>query len=231
MTCRDSTKAIGYVRVSTDEQAKSGLSIEHQKERIRAYATMAGLELVSIIEDEGVSAGKPLAQRKGGLALLEALSAEQACHVVALKLDRLFRDAADALNTSRGWDHAEVGLHLIDMGGQSINTKSAMGRMFFTLAAGFAEFERGLIRERTSAAMAVKKARGEVYCSPVLGFDAVDGRLLVNPEEQALIARIKALQAAGNSLRGIAAILNAERVPTKRGGAWFASTLHRVLAR
>ena len=80
--------------------------------------------------------------------------------VVAAKLDRLFRDAADCLNMSRRWDDAEVGLHLIDMG---IDTRSAMGRAFLTMAAGFAELERNLIGERTKAGQAVIRRIVEQY--------------------------------------------------------------------
>ena len=71
-------------------------------------------------------------------------------HIVALKLDRLFRDAADALHQSRAWDKAEIALHLVDMGGQSLNTASAMGRFFLNMMAGVAELERNLIAERTT---------------------------------------------------------------------------------
>jgi site-specific DNA recombinase len=231
MKCNGSIKAVGYVRVSSDEQADSGLSLEHQETRIRHYSASAGLELVGIIRDEAVSGGKSLASRKGGAALLAMLADGSACHVVALKLDRLFRDAADALNQTAAWDKEGVGLHLIDMGGQSINTRSAMGKMFFTVAAGFAEMERGLIRERTAAALRVKKARGEVVSRPTIGFDAVDGKLVPNAAEQALIERMIAMKSEGKSLHQIADALNAEGVATKRGGTWHASTVRNVLTR
>lgn len=68
-------------------------------------------------------------------------------------LDRLFRDAADALVQTRAWDRAGVALHVVDMGGTSLNTASAVGRMFLTMTAAFAELERSLVSERTSAAM------------------------------------------------------------------------------
>jgi site-specific DNA recombinase len=228
MTKSTTTQAVGYVRVSTDDQTDSGLSLEHQEARIRAYATANGLELIAIIRDEGISAGKPLASRKGGAAVLAMLTTGPARHLIALKLDRVFRNAADALNQAELWDKAGVGLHLIDMGGQSVNTRSAMGRMFFTMAAGFAELERGLIAERTSSAMKVKKERLEVYSRPTVGFDAIDGRLIANDAEQALIARIASMRSAGQSFGKIADQLNAEGVQTKRGGRWFASTIKQI---
>jgi DNA invertase Pin-like site-specific DNA recombinase len=224
--------AVGYIRVSTDEQATSGLSLKHQEQRIRAYAEVNGLTLVALVRDNGVSAGKALAERKGGKAVLDLLAASTARHVIALKLDRLFRSTVDALTASDAWNKAGVGLHLVDHGGQSINTASAVGRMFLTMLAGFAEFERGLIRERTKAALATKKTRGEAVSGPTLGFNRYGDRLVENAAEQALIRRIHALRTKGASLHDIAGTLNRENVPTKRGGdAWHASTVRNILLR
>lgn len=76
---------------------------------------------------------------------------------MALKLDRLFRDAEDALHQTKAWDKAGIALHLVDMGGQTLNTATAMGRFFLNMMAGFAELERNLIAERTATALAHKK--------------------------------------------------------------------------
>ena len=153
--------AVAYLRVSTAEQAQSGLGLAAQEERIRAYATMTGLDLVAVVRDEGVSGGNPIATRDGGVEMIRLVRTRKVTHVIALKLDRLFRDAADCLTQTRSWDRAGVALHLLDMGGQAINTATAMGRMFLTMAAGFAELERNLIGERTASALQVKKSRRE----------------------------------------------------------------------
>lgn len=226
-----SNTAVGFVRVSTDDQADSGLSIAHQTARIRAYCDAQGLDLVQIVTEEGVSAGKAFAARPGGAAVLDLIAAGTVEHIVALKLDRVFRDAGNALAQASAWDKAGIGLHLIDMGGQSICTRSAMGRMFFVMSAGFAEMERGLIRERTAAAMRVKKDRGEVVSRPTLGFDAVDGKLVQNQGETALIARIIAMHKDGSSYSAIAKLLNSEAVPTKRGGSWQPTTVRNLILR
>jgi len=232
MGSKATNKAVGYVRVSTADQTDSGLSLEHQEARIRAYAAAHGLELLDIVHDDGVSAGKELSSRLGGARVLSMLTTGPARHLIALKLDRVFRNAADALNQTAAWDKAGVSLHLVDMGGQSVNTRSAMGRMFFTMAAGFAEMERGLIAERTAAAMQQKKTRGEVYARPILGFDAVDGHLVENAEEKALLTRVYEMRAAGMSMAKISDQFNAEGIPTKRGGAaWHASTIKRICDR
>src|ERR1700677_2248069 len=131
-------QAVGYIRVSTLDQSRNGVSLEAQEERLRAYCTAAGLHLVALIREDGVSASIPLADRPQGAELLAAMK-NGVAHVVTLKLDRLFRDAEDALRQTRAWDKAGVALHLVDMGGQSINTASAMGRMMLTMMAAFAE--------------------------------------------------------------------------------------------
>ncbi len=168
-------KAIGYIRVSTDEQAASGLGLADQRQRITAYAAMRGLELVDIIADEGVSGGKPIADRPGGAVLLKALRAGKASAVIVLKLDRGFRNAADCLGTVGAWDKRGIGLHIVDLGGTAVDTSSAMGRFMLTVLAGAAEMERNLIAERTRAAMRQKRERGE-RASRIAPFGYVRGR-------------------------------------------------------
>ena len=73
-----------------------------------------------------------------------------------LKLDRMFRNAGDCLATVEAWDRAGVALHVVDLGGNAIDTTSAAGRFMLVVLAGAAEMERNLIRERTKAALAVK---------------------------------------------------------------------------
>ncbi|MBM4438126.1 MAG: recombinase family protein [Actinobacteria bacterium] len=223
------TKAIGYIRVSTEEQASEGISLDAQRSALVAYAAMRGLDLVAIVEDAGVSAGKPLEERPGGKRVLDAVGDVQA--VITLKLDRLFRDCVDCLTVTGAWDKAGVALHLIDMGGQAIDTSTAMGRFFLTVMAGAAEMERNLIRGRTRSAMAHKKAQGEAVGRPALGFEIRDGKLVQVKAEAELVARVKALRAGGATLQEIADLLNREGVPTKRGGQWATSTLSGLLRR
>ena len=105
--------AEGYGRVSTDEQAREGVSLDVQEERIRSYCAAVGLTLTRFHREEGVSGGKELAVRPLGRALVESAEAGKVRHVVALKLDRLFRDAADCLNQTKSWDKAGVALHVV----------------------------------------------------------------------------------------------------------------------
>ena len=223
-------EAIGFVRVSTSEQAVEGVSLAVQEERIRMYCHGAGLTLVDIARDEGVSGfSKALSDRPGGKTVLQALSTGTSRHVVGLKLDRLFRDAADALVQTREWDREGIALHLLDMGGQAIDTSSAVGRFFLSVMAGFAELERNLISERTASSMAHKKAQRRVYgCTP-FGFDRVGDELAENASELAIVAKIRAWRAEGLSLGKTAKRLNSEGVPTKTGKKWYGSTVNYIL--
>jgi len=227
-------KAIAYCRVSTTEQATEGVSLEMQETRIRAYAAMQGLELVAVVREEGVSASKPLASRPGGADLFRLISEHAAAHVIALKLDRLFRDTADALTVSRQWDEAGLALHLVDMGGQTINTASAMGRMFLTMTAAFAELERNLISERTAAAMRHKREKGEVVSRAPRGFRISGTELVADSTSDGLemYRRARELRDAGHTYKRIAARLTAEGFKPRRRGAGAAigaSTVHSML--
>lgn len=226
-------RAAGYVRVSTEEQAREGVSLDAQTAKIEAYCLLNGLELVTLYRDEGVSAGKPLSERPQGRELLAAVASGEVVHVVALKLDRLFRDAVDTLNTSRAWDTAGVAMHLLDLGGQAVNTASAMGRFFLTIMAGAAEMERNLVRERTRMAMAHMRARGDRLGATPLGFVTIEPRSPMQPvsAEMEPVRLILARRGAGDTFRSIAAQLRDAGLATKRGGKWDATTVRNVWER
>lgn len=222
-------EALAYVRVSTTEQAREGVSLDAQEDRIRAYCQMSGLSLVTVIREEGISAAKPLAGRPGGQQITGAVTAKRIGHVVALKLDRLFRDAVDALNQTRAWDRAGVALHLVDMGGQTLNTATAMGRMFLTMTAAFAELERNLIAERTQAALLYKKSKRLVYGAIPYGFSRNGDSLKAIEVELNIVRQVKRWTARGWSLRKITDALDRRKVRTKHGRRWHASTIRSIL--
>lgn len=218
-------KAVAYARVSTGKQ---DLSLDAQEERIKAYCQTYGLELVEIIRERAVTGKLKLNKRPEGKRIAE-LTAAGVCHIVALKLDRLFRNAVDALAHVEEWEQAGISLHLVDMGGQSINTGSSMGKMLVTMLAGFAEFERNMIAERTTAALNYKKAHGEAYNHAPYGMSIENGKLVPDATEQAVIARMTTLRGNRTSYKGIADTLNAEGVPTKRNGTWGSQTVKNIL--
>jgi DNA invertase Pin-like site-specific DNA recombinase len=223
-------KAIGYARVSTEEQAREGLSMAAQVEKLRSYAALMGLDLVEVIEEAGVSGSVRLADRPGGGAIASLGKKSAVRHVVAVRLDRLFRDCADCLLQTRAWDRAQVALHVIDLGGATLNTASALGRFFLSTIAAAAELERGLVSERTVAVMTHMRERRQAYSPEPFGFHRDGDTLVEAPAEQAVVRRIQEERRAGRSLAEIAAGLTAARVPTKKAGAWQASTVRRILA-
>ena len=218
-------KAIGYVRVSTEEQAKSGLGLEAQIAKIKAYAELFDIELTEIIMDEGIS-GKTL-DREGLQRAIKILKDKKAEGMVIAKLDRLTRNVAD-LGTlvSTVFDKAE--LYSVS---EQINTKNAAGRLVLNVLVSVAQWERETICERTKDALQAKKARGEKTGGNVpFGFNVINGKLVKNEEEQAIISEIKSLKNKGLSLRKIAGILNEKGIVTKNGKAWTATQIQRIAA-
>lgn len=222
-------RAFGYIRVSTSKQKENGHSLEAQQEKIQAYCTMKGFDVAGLFVDPGQSGSKPLAERpEGGAQLVARL--RKGDHVIVTKLDRAFRNAVDCLTTVDEWERKGITLHLLDMGGISIDTKTPAGKMFLTMMAGFAEMERALASERTQAVSNHLKAAGKVYSAPPFGYDRAGDHLVENPREQAIIARIRSLRAEGLSFKRIADQLTADSVPTKQGGAWHQYTISKILS-
>ena len=223
-------KAIGYIRVSTEDQAKEGVSLDNQEAKIRTYADLKDLELVGIIKDAGISA-KNL-NRPGAQEVLKMARKKKVEAVIVYKLDRMFRSTIDALETTKMFDRWNIAFHSIQ---ETLDTQSAMGRFFFTLTAALAEMERGIIGERTKAALAHKRANGEKTGGGVpFGYSlGIDGRILMeNPEEQKVILLIKRLRRRGHSLRSICRELETQGYLTKTGKSkWNPKTIRAILAR
>lgn len=204
-------RAIGYLRVSTDEQVGSGLGLAAQRAALVAEAERRGWTL-ELVEEDGRS-GKDL-NRPVLAAALDRLDRHEADVLVVAKLDRLSRSVHDfsglLLRAQRcGWS-----IVLLDLG---IDTTTPTGELMGNIVASTAQYERRLIGQRTRDALAAKKAAGVRLGRPqTLSGDVV--------------ARIVAAHRDGKSLRRIGAELEADGVPTARGGAtWQASTIKAVL--
>lgn len=145
-----------YLRASTAGQE---VSIEAQSDQILAYCRVRGLATPLAFEDPATSSRRPFALRRAGGALVRTVRAGD--HVVVAKLDRAWRSVTGCLTTVQHFSDLGVTLHLVDLGGASLDLSTAMGRLFLTMAAAFAEFERACVSERTKAGLAVVKARGQ----------------------------------------------------------------------
>ncbi len=223
-------KAVGYIRVSTEGQAKDGVSLDNQEAKIKAYADLKDLDLVEIIEDAGISA-KNL-NRPGVQKVLTMARRKEVEAVVVYKLDRIFRSTVDALETTKKFDKWGVAFHSIH---ETLDTQSAMGRFFFTLTAALGEMERKIIGERTKAALKHLRINGKKTGGDVpLGYCLdTDGQTLIQvPKEQEVIRLIKKLRRKGCSLRSICRELETRGHLTKTGKAkWQAQSIAQILKR
>jgi len=197
----------GYVRVSTDEQARSGLGLDAQR---RAIA--AARDVDEWVSDDGFSA-KDL-NRPGIAALLPRL--EEGDVLVVARLDRLTRSLVDAATLMEAARDGGWSLVALDLG---VDMTTAAGRLVANVMCAVAQWEREVIGERTKAALAEARARGVRLGGPRY----VDGELAT---------RIRRLRGRGWTFARIANHLTAEGVPTTRGGArWHASTVRAVAIR
>lgn len=212
--------AIGYIRMSTSKQ---DLSPAAQGEAIERWAARTGAQLAAVYFDYGVSGAAELPERPGLTAAIAGLSGAQASTLVAAKLDRFARDSYVMGAIDREVRRVRAGLVSADGA-----TDDELRRDFDVLMSAH---ERRLIRQRTRAALAVKKARNERTGSVPYGMQlAADGvHLEANAAEQTAILRAKALSDEGLSVRAIAAKLAAEGVTGRTGNALSHTQVHRIL--
>jgi DNA invertase Pin-like site-specific DNA recombinase len=193
------TVAIGYVRVSTEEQS---LGPEAQRAALERWAQSRGVRLAVVLEDHGISGGASVEKRPGLLAALAALREHGAGLLVAAKRDRIARDTVIAAMVEQAAGRAGAMLTTADGSSDGAGPEGALMRGIVDV---FAAYERGVIRARTRAALAVKRTRGERIGVVPYGYSlAADGvHLEENPAEQSVLAAIREMRAAGLSLRAV----------------------------
>ncbi len=221
----DSALAVAYIRVSTDDQ---NLGPDAQRASIAAWAARQGVRVAAWFTDKGVSGGKAVEDRPALLESLQALRTHRAGLLVAAKRDRIARDVVVAATVERLAQDA--GARVVTADGVSAED-TPEGMLMRNLMDAFASYERAVIRSRTKAALAVKRARGERLGGDVPVGYRVEGRNLVASEdEQAILGRVREMRARGLSIARVASVLNAEGV-TIRGGRIHPTTLARALRR
>jgi DNA invertase Pin-like site-specific DNA recombinase len=230
--------AILYARYSPRPVKKNGRgepepvdSIATQLDRMHAYCRMISLAPDVILEEPATSAWElRLEERPEGQKLVELIRTRRYKHVVAQKLDRLWRDTADAILTERAWRKLGVTLHFADQGGCSINTRTATGRLIFRTLASHAEFERDHTSERTSVSMSRQaKLRVSGSCRIPWGrMSGLDDELVENPQEIAVAEEIRQLRRDGLSLRAIGRALEGRGILC-RGKLWHPDTIRGII--
>ncbi len=162
-----------YIRVSTSKQ-----DTENQRRELEAVADRSGWKIVKVYEDAGISGAKGRDQRPGLDAMMKAVNAKEFDMVATWSVDRLGRSLTDLLGILQGLHDKGVGLFLHQQG---LDTSTTAGKAMFQMLGVFAEFERGIIRERVNAGLARAKANGTKL-----------GRRRVKPSVEARILELRA---------------------------------------
>jgi site-specific DNA recombinase len=232
-----------YRRVSTEEQAKGGVSLEAQEARCREWARFYGIVIVDVITDEGVSA-KSL-DRPGVKRVLADLDSGAVDGVLVMNLLRLTRSSADwAWLMGRYFGpgvkpkHQRQLLSVDDL----VDTRTPIGRFVLTVRIAAAQLDRENTADTTARILRHVQSKGVHLGSRPFGYKRahcgnvdpehrcnVCGTLEPLPEEQAELGHMRALRAGGDAYETIAEALNAKGVTGSRGGAWTATAVRRVL--
>jgi DNA invertase Pin-like site-specific DNA recombinase len=216
---------VGYIRVSTSQQGRSGLGIDAQRQTLRQFAQAEGFELVREFVEVETGKGADAIDRRPQLKAALAFARKQKCHVGVAKLDRLSRD----VHFISGLMAHKVPFLVAELGPD-------VDPFVLHLFAALAEKERALISMRTRQALAAAKARGVTLGSPKLHVarkSAVDAIKAEADRHAANVLPIirEAQKAGATTLRQIAEALNARGVTTARGGQWYATSVSNVLER
>jgi site-specific DNA recombinase len=159
----------------------------------------------------------------------ETIYQERVGHVLALKMDRLFRDVQDCLGSVDELRGIGVDIHILDQDGGTLDTSTSMGRFFLTTIASLAELERGQISERTKIAMKHLKDNAKVFTGPIFGWDRQGDDIVPNWREQDIIDYMRHRHyIQGWSGNKIAKQLNELKVKGKKGGSWTSSMVLRT---
>lgn len=212
---------IGYARVSSEDQGRSGLGLDAQEEAIRQHADRMGWALVDVVRE--VASGKGMRERDRP-QLRDILTRlrdddDPAEGVLVAKLDRLSRSVVDG---ARLFERAQAeGWHIVAIDLQ-LDTSTPMGEMMANLMLTIGQWERRMIGERTRDALSVRRSKGVKLGRPL------------TPDERARreagAAAIATLRREGLSIRAIADRLNEEGLPTISGaGRWNRDMVHKLV--
>lgn len=220
-------RVVAYIRVSREEQARDGVSLDAQRSKAEQFARLHELDLVEVVADAGVSA-KTLA-RPGLSRALRMLESGAVAGVIVAKLDRLTRSIRDWSDLIDRFFSEGAGKQLFSVG-DSIDTRTAAGRLVLNVLMSVAQWERETIVERTIDAIRHKQKLGYRVGKVPFGFDlAPDGRLVVNGREQEAREMILRLRGQGWSFKRIARHLEELGHRPKSGGTmWSTGTLSYI---
>ncbi|MGG1663471.1 recombinase family protein [Brevibacillus sp. NRS-1366] len=214
-----------YMRVSTDDQARDGFSIPAQREKLLSYIHSQAWELADIYADEGVSAKDT--NRPALARLLADVRLGKIDVVLVYRLDRLTRSVLDLYQLLQEFEQYGV---RFKSSTEVYDTTTAIGRLFITLVAALAQWERENLAERVKMGMGqMVRERKRPGGPPPFGYELVDGQLTVNPAEADGVRVMFEQYARGESPRRIAEMANTHGLRGKNGAMWSASAVLRLL--
>ncbi len=231
------TRMIGYARVSTEEQAREGVSMDAQRERLTPYCTAQGYALVALETDNGTSGSITPGKRPGLARALARIRRGEADGLLALKLDRISRSTRDVLDLvdesrRRGWRLVSVA--------EQLDTGSAAGRLVLTVLAALSQMEWEQVAERTRMALAELARQGRArsrfapfgFCTETGAVEITRGSrasLIPHPAEHPVLERILDLRNTDVGATAIARALNAAGLTNRSGGNWTRQSVASVL--
>src|SRR5690625_49069 len=214
-----------YVRVSTREQAREGYSIQAQLNRLKAFCESQGWDVSGVYNDEGLSAkdtNRPQRQE-----MIKDLKNDKLDVVLVYRLDRLTRSVFDLYNLLETFDKYKCGFKSAT---EVYDTTTAMGRLFITIVAALAQWEREDLAENVAMGLEEKVSQGLFPGGfPPYGFDVKNDRLIPNPKESEVVRSMYEKYASGNSMNDIARHLNDRDIRTRRGNFWYRSVVGTTL--
>jgi DNA invertase Pin-like site-specific DNA recombinase len=222
------TACVIYLRVSTEDQARSGLGREAQEAACRAYAAKHGWTVLAVFVDDGVGGKLSVAKRPALAAAIAGANADAGVAFLVYSLTRAFRTQRECWLTIED-EHGDPALPLVSAT-EPFDLTTAFGRASFGMLATFARLEADLVSDRTVGALQAAQARGVILGAPKMTERVVDGVRQTDPAKLAVVRQIQDLRADGLSYARIAAKMNDDGIPSANGARWHVRTVRVALA-
>jgi DNA invertase Pin-like site-specific DNA recombinase len=217
-------RAAIYTRVSTEEQAKEGFSLDAQLDKLRSYCKARDWMVAGEYIDDGYSGRKT--KRPAYIKMLEEMDKWDA--LLVIKMDRIHRNQKNFMFMMEQLNKNKK--EFVSMS-ESFDTSTAIGRFVMNIIQGIAQLESEQIGERVYIGMEQKaKVNGGMLGFNIpFGYNYIDGKLQINRNEAAIVKQVYSWYLSGKSIGGITKILNEAKVPTKKGKLWAKKTISTIL--